>query len=194
MHGASGVDGDGGALGGASLTGGPGRPPSHPGGGGRDPYAAHMASDAHETVADLLRRDGQRYTTARRGLVRMLLGLTRPATIAELGAIDPAQSQSSLYRNLAVLERCGAVHRLSSVDGVSRFELSEDLSHHHHHLACERCGRLEDVVLPPPVEATLHRVTAELGDAHGYDVTRHALELLGVCADCRAEPSGGAQG
>lgn len=144
-----------------------------------------MASDAHETVAGLLHRDGQRYTTARRGLIGMLLGLTRPATIAELGALEPGQSQSSLYRNLSVLERCGAVHRLSSVDGVARFELSEDLSHHHHHLACERCGRLEDVTLPQPVEATLHRVTAELGREHGYDVQRHALELVGICAECR---------
>ena len=145
-----------------------------------------MVVSAHETVGDLLRRDGQRYTPARRGLVGMLLGLTRPATIAELAALDPGQSQSSLYRNLTVLERCGAVHRLSSVDGVARFELSEDLSHHHHHLVCERCGRLEDVTLPQPVEATLHRVTAELGDAHAYTVHRHALELVGVCAPCRS--------
>ena len=144
-----------------------------------------MASDPHETVADLLHRDGQRYTRARRGLVRMLLGLTRPATIAELGTIDPGQSQSSLYRNLAVLERCGAVHRLSSVDGVARFELSEDLSHHHHHLACEGCGRMEDVVLPDGLESTLHRITADLGDEHGYEVRRHVLELVGRCADCR---------
>ena len=149
-----------------------------------------MATDAHETVADLLHRDGQRYTTARRGLVGMLLGLTRPATIAELGALDPEQSQSSLYRNLSVLERCGAVHRLSSVDGVARFELSEDLSHHHHHLVCERCGRLEDVTLPQQLEATLHRITADLGDEHGYAVHRHALELVGVCDDCAAGRSG----
>ncbi len=144
-----------------------------------------MSSDAHETVAGLLHRDGQRYTTARRGLVGMLLGLTRPATIAELGALDPGQSQSTLYRNLSVLERCGAVHRLSSVDGVARFELSEDLTHHHHHLVCERCGRLEDVTLPSAVEATLHRVTTQVGAEHGYEVGRHALELVGVCRACR---------
>lgn len=149
-----------------------------------------MATDAHAEVTERLRRSGQRYTSARRGLVTTLLGLARPATIAELGSLDPGQSQSSLYRNLTVLERCGVVRRIPTADGTARFELSEDLSHHHHHLVCSSCGRIEDVTLPAAVEATLHRVTAELGQEHGYRLQGHALELIGTCGSCHGRSRG----
>jgi len=84
-----------------------------------------------------------------------------------------------------VLETCGVVTRLPSTDGVARFEVAEELSHHHHHLVCSRCGRLDDVELPARVEATLHAVTAEAGESLGYEVDEHRLELIGRCPDCR---------
>lgn len=141
--------------------------------------------DPHGVVADRLHRDGQRYTRGRRALVTVLLGAGRPLTIAELLRADEGWSQSSIYRNLGVLEACGVVDRLPSADGVARFEVTEELSRHHHHLVCSRCGRLDDVDLPARVEATLHAVTAEAGEALGYEVDEHRLELIGRCPDCR---------
>jgi Fe2+ or Zn2+ uptake regulation protein len=144
-----------------------------------------MTPDPHAVVADRLHRARQRYTGGRRALVTTLLGTDRPLTIAELLGTDGSWSQSSLYRNLGVLESCGIVYRLPSTDGVARFEVAEELSRHHHHLVCSACGRLDDVDLPARVEATLHRVTAEAGEALGYEVEEHRLELIGRCADCR---------
>ena len=144
-----------------------------------------MTPDPHAVVADRLHRARQRYTGGRRALVTTLLGTDRPLTIAELLDADDGWSQSSLYRNLGVLESCGVVSRRPSTDGVARFEVAEELSRHHHHLVCSVCGRLDDVDLPPRVEATLHRVTAEAGEVLGYEVDEHRLELIGRCADCR---------
>ena len=144
-----------------------------------------MAEDPHTLVADRLHRGRQRYTSGRRSLVTTLLGAGRPLTIAELLRTDESWSQSSLYRNLGVLESCGVVARLPSTDGVARFEVAEELSHHHHHLVCSGCGRLDDVELPARVEASLHAVTAELGETLGYEVDEHRLELIGRCGACR---------
>jgi Fe2+ or Zn2+ uptake regulation protein len=144
-----------------------------------------MSSDLHTTIADRLLGGGQRYTGGRRALVEALLAAGRPLTIAELLTDGDQQSQSSLYRNLTVLESCGAVLRLPSVDGVARFEVSEELTRHHHHLVCSGCGRLDDVTLPERVETTLHAVTAEAGLELGYQVDEHRLELIGRCSDCR---------
>ena len=149
------------------------------------PYPDGMSEDPHTLVADRLRRGRQRYTGGRRALVTRLLGAGRPLTIAELLRADEGWSQSSLYRNLGVLESCGVVTRLPSTDGVARFEVAEELSHHHHHLVCSSCGRLDDVELPDRVEATLHAVTAEAGAALGYEVDEHRLELIGRCSACR---------
>jgi Fur family ferric uptake transcriptional regulator len=144
-----------------------------------------MAQDPHTLVADRLHRGRQRYTGGRRALVTALLGAGRPLTIAELLRTEEGWSQSSLYRNLGVLESCGVVIRLPSNDGVARFEVTEELSRHHHHLVCTGCGRLDDVDLPAAVEATLHAVTVEAGGSLGYEVDEHRLELIGRCSDCR---------
>jgi Fe2+ or Zn2+ uptake regulation protein len=144
-----------------------------------------MSIDPHDLVLERLRRARQRYTSGRRDLVQSLLGAGRPVSIAELLELGADQSQSSLYRNLTVLESCGIVRRLPSVDNVTRFELSEELTHHHHHLVCSSCGRLDDVTLPGELEASILRATARLGEGLGYEVRGHQLELIGVCGDCR---------
>jgi Fur family transcriptional regulator, ferric uptake regulator len=144
-----------------------------------------MSVDPHELVLEHLRRARQRYTPGRRDLVQCLLEVGRPVSIAELMELDTDQSQSSLYRNLTVLEACGVVLRLPSVDNVTRFELSEQLTHHHHHLLCSDCGRLDDVTLPADLEASILRSTARLGGDLGYEVHGHRLELVGLCRSCR---------
>lgn len=144
-----------------------------------------MTDDVHDEVDERLRRTRQRYTAGRRDLVDALLRAGRPLAIAELAGLDAAQSQSSLYRNLAVLERSGVLHRVASTDEVARFELAEELSHHHHHLACGTCGRLEDFVLPPEVERALYAAADAAADDHGFHVRSHRVELLGTCTACR---------
>jgi hypothetical protein len=36
------------------------------------------------------------------------------------------------------------VRRVAASDGFSRFELAEDITEHHHHLVCTRCGKMID--------------------------------------------------
>jgi Fur family transcriptional regulator, ferric uptake regulator len=143
-----------------------------------------MAEDTHEIVDELLRRSRQRYTLGRRQLVQLLVDAGRPVTIPELQGLGAAQSQSSLYRNLAVLEQCGVVHRLASTDDVARYELTEELSEHHHHLLCSMCGRLEDVVLPPHLEKALADAADEARRQAGFAVDSHRIELVGTCVTC----------
>ena len=144
-----------------------------------------MSNDLHTTVRDRLRRSRQRYTSGRQALVGLLLGSGRPMTITDLLDTGADQSQSSLYRNLAILEQCGVVRRLSSVDDLARYELDEELTgHHHHHLVCTDCGRVDDVTFPDDFEASLSRAAEGVVDRHGYRLDAHHLELTGVCGDC----------
>lgn len=146
--------------------------------------SAAELTDVHATVRDQLRRTRQRYTHGRQDLVELLVELARPVTIPELLERGAQQSQSSLYRNLAILERAGAVRRLASVDDVARYELDEHLTEHHHHLVCATCGRIDDISLPDDIERSLMRAVQGASGDHGYQLTSHRLELVGVCADC----------
>jgi Fur family transcriptional regulator, ferric uptake regulator len=148
-----------------------------------------MTTDVHDLVNEQLRRTRQRYTRGRKQLVELLVDLGRPVTIPELLEHGAVQSQSSLYRNLAILEQCGAVERIASTDDVARYELTEELSGHHHHLVCSTCGRIDDVVLPSAVERALALAAHEADDQRGFMVESHKIELVGTCRACAASGS-----
>jgi len=143
-----------------------------------------VTTDIHGTVDQQLRRSRQRYTQGRRQLVDLLVGAGRPVTIPELLDLGARQSQSSIYRNLAILEQAGAVRRLTSTDDTGRFELAEELSEHHHHLVCSECGGIEDITLPDEVEEALHEAVTTAQRDRDFAVDAHHLELVGTCGDC----------
>ena len=144
-----------------------------------------MSSVIHDIVDEQLRRSRQRYTMGRRQLVDVLLGADRPLTIPDLVELGAEQSQSSLYRNLAILEQSGAVHRLASTDDIARYELAEKLSeHHHHHVVCSICGQIEDVTLSPRIEAALRDAAEAAREQRDYAVDSHRLEFVGTCPSC----------
>lgn len=107
----------------------------------------------HHEVGLRLAEQGGRYTVLRHTLVETMAKAGRPLSIAEILDDNPGTSQSSAYRNISVLIEAGVVRRVSGSDDHGRFELSEDvLGHHHHHLVCTACGRVDDLVLPPGLE------------------------------------------
>src|SRR4051812_24251467 len=84
-------------------------------------YADLMSSsvdlgDVHGAAGSLLRAADQLYTSGRRELVGLLATIGRPATIPDLLATRPKLTQSSVYRNLAVLEQVGVVQKVVSSD------------------------------------------------------------------------------
>lgn len=146
-----------------------------------------MSTDLHADVEQRLARGRQRYTAARRDLVEQLRTQDRPRSIIEMLDDDRTMSQSSLYRNLTVLERARVVRRLSGTDDVARFELAEDVTgDHHHHLVCTECGRIDDVDVDADVEDAVHEAVDHALEAHGFSTDLHRLELVGTCAECAA--------
>ena len=143
-----------------------------------------MTPDLHATAAERLRDDGQRYTTQRRALVDLLVAVDQPLTIPQLLDRQPGLAQSSAYRNLAVLERAGVVHRIVTSDEFARYELAEDLTHHHHHLICLSCGEVTDFEVPPAVEHDLEAALDRVAQRTGFQVRTHRLDLVGTCPGC----------
>ncbi len=139
---------------------------------------------------------GLRPTATRRRLVEILSRAPAPLTVPEIisnGATGKGQAPlpaSSTYRNIVHLERAGVVRRIVTSDLHARFELAETLTgHHHHHLVCNRCGGVTDIVLPDQLEAALTDTIDRIGTEHEFDVTEHRLDLVGACRDCH--PPGG---
>ncbi len=144
-----------------------------------------MISELHAVAAQRVRAEDQRYTAGRRALVEVLADADQPLTIPQLLKRRKELAQSSVYRNLAVLDRAGVVHRIVTSDEFARYELAEDLTeHHHHHLICTRCGDVIDFTVPARLEADLDTTAANVAKRTGFVVDHHQLDLVGACSRC----------
>ncbi|MEA5558020.1 Fur family transcriptional regulator [Nodularia spumigena] len=141
-------------------------------------------AEVHDLISGRMRESGQLYTKGRRQLVELLAVAGRPATIAELLEAGPRLTQSSLYRNMVDLESVGIVQRVVGTDDLTRFELSEEIIGHHHHVICTTCGAVDDFVVPAPAERSLDAAISKALEETGFQPTAHRLDVLGVCADC----------
>jgi Fe2+ or Zn2+ uptake regulation protein len=140
--------------------------------------------ELHEITAERLALEGQRYTSNRQTVVELLAVANRPLSLTELLAAGDGLAQSSVYRTLVVLEEAGVVRKVAATDEFARYELAEDLTEHHHHLLCSRCGAVEDFTLPARVERTLETALVTASRRNGFLASHHRLDLVGLCADC----------
>lgn len=142
------------------------------------------ALDLHETVALRLRAAGHRYTGQRRRLVDILSRAGDPVALPEILRGRRDLAQSSVYRNLSDLESAGVVRRIVTDEEYGRYELTEELTEHHHHLICSGCGRVQDLPMPAEFESTLDRTLDRLAARAGFAEVSHRLDLIGLCASC----------
>src|SRR4051794_13261300 len=100
-------------------------------------------------LTELLRSRGQRVTPQRLVLHRVLRARDRHVTAEEamraLEAQLPNVSVPTVYANLELFEELGLVRRVPMEGGPSLFDSRAD---DHNHVACRRCGRVEDIEVP----------------------------------------------
>ena len=87
---------------------------------------------------------------------------------------------ASVYRVLDLLAAEGLLTRVDLGDGVARYEPARPDGHHHHHLVCGDCGRVE-AFEDDALERELTRVATRLG----YAMDAHEVVLRGACDACR---------
>jgi Fe2+ or Zn2+ uptake regulation protein len=135
-------------------------------------------------VAALLQAADQRYTDGRRRLVAALQAGGGPLTIGQIVEADPTLPQSTVYRNLTILEEVGAVTRIMTSDDFARYELTEHLTGHHHHLICSSCGDVADFALETRTENTLEQALERAARQAGFTAEDHRLDIVGTCSSC----------
>jgi Fur family transcriptional regulator, ferric uptake regulator len=85
---------------------------------------------------------------------------------------------ATIYRTLECLVSLQLIGKTQYEDAKSRYELL-DGKNHHHHLVCEKCGKVKDIVLK---ENILMKQVSEQSD---FQVKRHSLEFFGLCKGCQ---------
>src|ERR671932_1746669 len=138
-----------------------------------------MTTKTDDTLARTLRSRGQRVTPQRLVINRLLRERDRHVSADELlDAVEerlPNVSLPTVYATLELFEELGLVRRVGSVAGRVVWDSRLD---EHHHAACSRCGRVEDIDAPVDAGAAL----AAARDA-GFSDARAGLVVTGLCRD-----------
>jgi Fur family ferric uptake transcriptional regulator len=134
-------------------------------------------------------RKGLRTTDQRKLIVETFFRADNHVSIEELlaqvRAKDPRVGYATVYRTLKLLTECGVANERRFGDGLTRYELADDASHHDH-LICLECGDITEFE-EPQVEELQESVARR----HGFELRWHKHELYGVCPRCRAKNRGG---
>jgi Fur family ferric uptake transcriptional regulator len=151
-------------------------------------HASESASWAEHAVTTL-RGAGHRWGSARLAVVDVLAAqdccLSAREIVDALAARGLRVGVASVYRALELLHGLGLVQRLDVGDGTARYEPAQPTGDHHHHIVCDRCGRVtafEDEIL--------ERAMAGLAERLAHSIETHDVVLRGDCERC-AGPAGG---
>jgi Fur family transcriptional regulator, ferric uptake regulator len=140
-------------------------------------------------AADRLTAAGERVTRQRLLVAEALAASGRRLTAEQLYRTlrrrEPGIGRATVFRTLETLVDAGVARRLELEGHVYAYVAC--LPAHHHHLACTRCGRVEEID-----EAYVTPIIGRLAAEMGFEIDDARLDFYGRCATCRAEAAASA--
>ncbi|HQY62590.1 MAG TPA: Fur family transcriptional regulator [Polyangiaceae bacterium] len=130
-----------------------------------------------------MQRKGLRSTEQRRLIVETFFTSPNHVSIEELlaqvRAQDPKVGYATVYRTLKLLSECGVAFERRFGDGLTRYELADEASHHDH-LICVECDDILEFE-----EERIEAIQEEIARKYGYVLRSHKHEMYGVCPACQ---------
>jgi Fur family ferric uptake transcriptional regulator len=137
-------------------------------------------------------KKGLRSTDQRRLIVETFFRSPNHVSIEELLAVvrseDKRIGYATVYRTLKLLAECGVANERRFSDGLTRYELADESSHHDH-LICLECGDIVEFEEP-----RIETLQEQVAHRHGFVLRSHKHEMYGVCPKCQGREDGDGTG
>ena len=134
------------------------------------------------TFQEHLGRKGLKLTRQREEILRCLMSAQRHLGVDEIYALlkrqDPAIGRATIFRTVKLLQECGLVAEVGSMNAGMKFELKADRPHHDH-MICVECGRITEFQSP-----MMERFQDGAIRRHGFVALWHRHEIFGRCKEC----------
>ncbi|MBN1522546.1 MAG: transcriptional repressor [Candidatus Aureabacteria bacterium] len=137
---------------------------------------------------------GYRWTVSREVIIEVLSSTRHHMSAEDIyHAVHkdyPAIGLTTVYRTLDLLVDMGLVLKFDFGDKRARYELAEEFStkEHHHHLVCNRCGRVIDYTEFIDDEVELFKKTEKgLSKKYGFQIKSRMIQFSGLCGNCNRE-------
>lgn len=96
---------------------------------------------------------------------------------------SPEIGLATVYRTLELLSELNIIQKINFGDNISRYEFRSDgADHHHHHLVCLDCGKVEEIN-----EDWLGTIEEKVENNFNFRIIDHRLTFHGICKECRAD-------
>lgn len=129
-----------------------------------------------------LREQGLRVTQQRIKILKLLNSSKQPLSIDqihfELNKLKSKFDLVTLYRNLNSLKEAGLIGDIITETGKIHYEFLREPFHHHHHIVCQSCNKVEHLEI---CGLDIHTKVIE---SMGYKNINHRLEFFGICKSC----------
>lgn len=145
--------------------------------------AAHTPPLEFETIDEAIRavrQGGMRLSTARRLVLEALFAANGPISAVHLSqtlSID----ETSVYRNLEMLERHGLIRHVHLGHGPGLYALVG--RHEVEYLYCERCDKVTSAT-----SDQLDPIRKSIKKRFGYEARFTHFPIVGLCEHCAATP------
>jgi Fe2+ or Zn2+ uptake regulation protein len=135
-----------------------------------------------KTILEKIKADGHRLTKVRKAMVKILASqgclLTALDIQQKLKKLQARADRSTVYRELCFLLKEKIIRKIQLGDDKTYYEISTG---HHHHLICNKCSKVQKIVIGEPLKAQEKKINQK----EKFKVLSHSLEFYGLCRKCR---------
>lgn len=136
------------------------------------------------TFQRLLKEKGLKSTAQRDDIAQVFFSSHRHVSIDELyqevRKVNPRVGYATVYRTVKLLKEFELADEHHFADGQTRYENADQDTEHHDHLICEKCGEITEFN-----DAELEALQEKVATSQGFVLSRHKMELYGICRECR---------
>lgn len=128
---------------------------------------------------------GLRSTAQRRAITEAFFSAPNHVTIedvlAESRKLDGRIGYATVYRTLKLFTESGIAQERHFGDGLSRYELSDESTQHHHdHLICLSCDTIVEFH-----DDEIEQLQDAVAQRFEFSILSHKHEIYGLCPTCR---------
>lgn len=135
-----------------------------------------------ERITEKLRELGYRLTPQRVMIVDAIENsdhhISAEEIYSQVIARYPHMNISTIYRTMDLLKKLGLVTETNLGEGRVRYHSAD--KGHHHHLVCQKCGKIIDLD-----ETLLFPLKNALRERHDFEADLRHLAIFGRCLHCK---------
>jgi len=135
-----------------------------------------------------LRKNNIKLTTSRKAIVEVFEDNRKHLSAEDVHEFLKKRHQkagiATVYRNLDLLTRIGILHRVNFGDGKDHFKMTHKPIHHHH-LVCNKCGKVIDYSEVMGESEFVSHLEKELSKRYEFKIESHQIYFYGLCNKCR---------